>query len=262
MNAVEVRGLTHRFGSIDALDNVTLEIPAGSFVSIVGPSGCGKSTLLKVLAGLLVPTAGTATIGGVNAVGNPGLVGYMPQRDLLLPWKKAIDNACLGADLAGHDRRTSRANAHALFERFGLVGFEQAWPSQLSGGMRQRLALLRTYLTDARVLLLDEPFGALDAITRRDLQQWMQGLWVEASAGRSALFITHDVDEALYLADTVHVMSARPGNLTDTVTIDAPRPRHPALVTTPEFVTRKARLLNVLDANRPRTPEDPAAHTT
>ena len=250
MSAVEVSGLSHRYGAIAALREVSFEIPVGGFVSVVGPSGCGKSTLLKILAGLLAPTAGCVTVGGVSTIGHPGLVGYMPQRDLLMPWKKAVDNACLGADLAGLDKRTTRARARELFERFGLAGFERAWPTQLSGGMRQRLALLRTYLTGARVLLLDEPFGALDAITRRDLQRWMQDLRVHDVAGRSVLLITHDVEEALYLADTVHVMSAAPGTLIETVTNEAPLPRESAHVTEPHFISRKAKLLKALDASR------------
>lgn len=255
--AVEIIGVTHTYGTTAALSDVSLDVAPGDFVSIVGPSGCGKSTLLKVLAGLLVPTAGTATIQGTSTLGHPGLAGYMPQRDLLLPWKRSLDNATLGADL-GADRSTSaetRRRAIELFERFGLAGFERSWPSELSGGMRQRLALLRTYLTGARVLLLDEPFGALDAITRRDLHGWLQGLWVDHlgemyDQPRSALFITHDVDEALYLSDTVHVMSARPGRIIDTIKVDAPRPRNPTIVTSTQFVDSKARLLAALDHSR------------
>lgn len=247
-SAVEISALEHRFGATEVLDRVGLTIADGAFVSIVGPSGCGKSTVLKVLAGLLRPTAGAALVGGASTIGNPGLVGYMPQRDLLLPWKRAIDNACLGADLAGHDHEATRRQAHAMFERFGLAGFERAWPSQLSGGMRQRLALLRTYLTGARVLLLDEPFGALDAINRRRLHHWLQDVWVHDSSGRTTLFVTHDVEEALYLSDEVHVMSNRPARIIDTVRVAAPRPRPGDLTTSPSFVELKARLLASLDA--------------
>ena len=234
------------------LDRVSLVVPDGAFVSIVGPSGCGKSTLLRVLAGLLAPTAGSAHVLGQSTIGIPGLAGYMPQRDLLMPWYRAMTNACIGGDIAGRDRAQTRVRAAELFERFGLAGFEQAWPSELSGGMRQRLALLRTYLTGSRVLLLDEPFGALDAITRRDLHGWLQGLWLsDISTGAvSALLITHDVEEALFLSDEVHVMSARPGRIVDTVAIDAPRPRHPRIVTDPAFVALKDRLLQALDAGR------------
>jgi ABC-type nitrate/sulfonate/bicarbonate transport system ATPase subunit len=253
--AIELRGVSQRFGDVLALDDATLVVPDGSFVSLVGPSGCGKSTLLRVLAGLLVPTSGVACVHGESTVGRPGRVGYMPQRDLLLPWRRALDNACLGGDVAGRDRRATRAQAAQLFGRFGLAGFERAWPSQLSGGMRQRLALLRTYLTGSDVLLLDEPFGALDAITRRQLHLWLQGLWLDevgsAAAGSvamSALFVTHDVEEALFLSDAVHVMSPRPGRIVDTVEVATPRPRDPGIVTDAGFVALKARLLAALDA--------------
>jgi NitT/TauT family transport system ATP-binding protein len=257
--AVELRHVTHTYGSTPAVADVSLDVSAGDFVSIVGPSGCGKSTLLKVLAGLLFPTSGTAAIQGASTIDRPGLAGYMPQRDLLLPWKRAIDNATLGAELG--DQRVMKAEARQraleLFERFGLAGFEQSWPSELSGGMRQRLALLRTFLTGSRVLLLDEPFGALDAITRRDLHDWLQALWIDdlgESVPRSALFITHDVDEALVLSDVVHVMSARPGRIVDTVTVDEQRPRPASVTTSAAFVRNKARLLDSLDRGRATTP--------
>ncbi|MFV0525299.1 MAG: ABC transporter ATP-binding protein [Acidimicrobiales bacterium] len=256
MNAVEITGLSHVYGTTRAVRDVSLSIPAGAFVSVVGPSGCGKSTLLKVMAGLLVPQRGSVTVAGRPVIGGgswarPGAtVGYMAQRDLLLPWKRVLDNACLGAVIGGADRAATRDRALGLLDRFGLTGFERAWPSQLSGGMRQRLALLRTHLTDAPVMALDEPFGALDAITRRDLQDWMQHLWVTDRGTRSALLITHDVEEALYLSDTVYVMSARPGTLIGSVTNPARRPRDPSLVTDPDFVARKTELLALLDAGR------------
>ena len=178
----------------------------------------------------------------------------MPQRDLLLPWRTALDNACVGADVGGIDRTESRARARHLFERFGLDGFEDAWPSQLSGGMRQRVALLRTYLIGSDVLLLDEPFGALDAITRRELHGWLQHLWStgesSAESATSALLVTHDVEEALFLSDQVHVLSARPGRIVDTVYMPAPRPRGTSLLTDAAFVAAKARLLDSLDRHR------------
>lgn len=198
-------------------------------------------------------------INATSAIGRPGLAGYMPQRDLLLPWKRALNNAVLGAEFGGDRSNTRRAEvrhrALELFKRFGLAGFEHSWPSELSGGMRQRLALLRTYLTGAQVLLLDEPFGALDAITRRDLHAWLQELWVDDvgethDQPRSALFITHDVDEAIFLSDTVHVMSARPGRIVDTIHMTAQRPRQPDVITSKRFVTSKARLLDALDRGR------------
>ena len=246
--AVAIRGLRHTFpGSrpVEVLDGVDLEAAPGAFVSLVGPSGCGKSTLLQILAGLLAPDAGEALIEAQSTVGEPGLAAYMPQKDLLLPWRKAIGNAVLGAEIAGEPKAEARQHALDLFERFGLAGFEESWPSQLSGGMRQRLALLRTFLIPRHVLLLDEPFGALDAITRREMHQWLQEVW--ASDARTVLFVTHDVEEALILSDVAYVMSPRPARMAARFEIDFPRPRRPEIVTEPEFVADKARLLAALD---------------
>ncbi len=247
--AVAIRGLRHTFPGerpVEVLDGVDLEAAPGAFVSLVGPSGCGKSTLLQVLAGLLVPDAGESLIEGCSTVGEPGLAAYMPQKDLLLPWRKAIGNAVLGAEIAGVGKEAAREQAMALLERFGLTGFESAWPSQLSGGMRQRLALLRTFLVPRHLLLLDEPFGALDAITRREMHQWLQEVW--ATDARTVLFVTHDVEEALILSDVVYVMTPRPARMAARFEVDYPRPRRPEIVTDPAFVADKARLLAALDA--------------
>lgn len=227
------------------LDSVDLHVPDGAFVSIVGPSGCGKSTLLRMIAGLLYPQRGALTVGGRDVRGRPGGAAFMAQRDLLLPWRRALGNATLGAEVAGLSKGEARQRALELFDRFGLAGFEKAWPSQLSGGMRQRLALLRTFLQPQPVLLLDEPFGALDAITRREMHTWLQGVWLEDH--RTVLFVTHDVEEALLLSDEVHVMSPRPGRLVDSVQVPFERPRRLALASSPEFVALKGRLLQALD---------------
>jgi NitT/TauT family transport system ATP-binding protein len=242
---VHIADLRHSFGDREVLAGVDLEVGEGEFVSIVGPSGCGKSTLLKVLAGLLVPSAGTATVGGESAVDRVGLVGYMPQRDLLLPWRRAMDNAVLGAQVAGAPMPQARARARDLFARFGLAGFEKAWPSELSGGMRQRLALLRTFLLDRDVLLLDEPFGALDAITRRQMYTWLQEVWLDDR--RSVLFVTHDVEEAIYLSDRVVVFSDRPGRIRGEVAVKLDRPREREIVTDAGFVELKAQVLRELE---------------
>ena len=246
--AVAIRGLRHTFPGarpVEVLDGVDLEAAPGAFVSLVGPSGCGKSTLLQVLAGLLAPDGGEARIEGQSTIGEPGLAAYMPQKDLLLPWRKAIGNAVLGAEIAGEPKAEARQHALDLFERFGLAGFEESWPSQLSGGMRQRLALLRTFLVPRHVLLLDEPFGALDAITRREMHQWLQEVWT--SDARTVLFVTHDVEEALILSDVAYVMTPRPARMAARFEVNYPRPRRPEIVTDPEFVADKARLLAALD---------------
>lgn len=247
--AISVRGLSHTFRTrgreVEALAGVDLGVGTGRLVSIVGPSGCGKSTVLRVLAGLLVPTTGGAEVNGQSVVGEPGQIAYMPQRDLLLPWRRALANAALGAELGGMGKREAREAALALFPAFGLISFEKAWPSQLSGGMRQRLALLRTFLVPSAVMALDEPLGALDAITRRQMHGWLQE--VLARERRTVLLVTHDVEEALILSDEVHVMSPRPGRIVATVESPWGRPRLPALVSEPGFVARKAELLAALD---------------
>ncbi len=244
-----VVGLRHRFAGppvTDVLDGLDLDVPAGRFVSLVGPSGCGKSTVLRVLAGLLVPDGGSATVGGRSTIRHPGLVGFMPQRDSLLPWRRALGNATLGAEIRGRDKAAATAEARELFDRFGLAGFERAWPGQLSGGMRQRLALLRTVLAGLDVVVLDEPFGALDALTRRELQAWLAQVLGQLS--RTCLLVTHDVDEALWLSDEVVVLSPRPARVVATVAAPFPRPRAPGLVTEPEFVAAKAAVLDALAA--------------
>jgi len=247
--AIELRGLRQVFAtrgrSVLALDGVDLRVPVGAFVSVVGPSGCGKSTLLRILAGLLEPTAGEALVRGESAIGRPGLAAYMPQKDLLLPWRRTLANASLGAEIAGVPRRDARRRATELLDVFGLTGFEHAWPGQLSGGMRQRLALLRTFLIPADVMLLDEPFGALDAITRRQMHQWLQE--VLARDRRTVLLVTHDVEEALVLSDEVYVMTPRPGHIAAKVDAPFERPRRPEIVTSAGFVARKAELLAALD---------------
>ncbi|GIG21015.1 hypothetical protein Cch01nite_17390 [Cellulomonas chitinilytica] len=225
--ALEVVGLTVTFPAVGrrgtdvvALRDVDLRVAAGEFVAVVGPSGCGKSTLLRVLAGL-TPAGATVDARAVTTpvdASGARATAWMPQRDGLLPWRRAWSNALVGARIAGVDRAVADARARALFDAFGLAGFERAWPHELSGGMRQRLALLRTCLPGRPVLLLDEPFGALDAITRRRMNGWLAGLDLAGhgrpdGAGRAVVLVTHDVDEALLLADRVVVLSDRPGRV-------------------------------------------------
>jgi NitT/TauT family transport system ATP-binding protein len=245
LNAVEITGVSQRYGERQVLQQIDLAVAPGEFVSLVGPSGCGKSTLLKVLAGLLAPSSGGASVNGEPTTGRRGLVAYMPQRDLLLPWRRALDNAVLGAQIAGAPVPAARERARGMFEQFGLAGFEQSWPGELSGGMRQRLALLRTFLLDRDVLLLDEPFGALDAITRRQMYAWLQEVWLADQ--RTALFVTHDVEEAIYLSDRVIVLSARPGRIVTELAVPLPRPRERDVVSEPVFIELKSALLAALE---------------
>jgi ABC-type nitrate/sulfonate/bicarbonate transport system ATPase subunit len=203
-----------------ALADVSLVLGEGEFVSLVGPSGCGKSTLLRILAGLLAPSAGEIRLGDGEPDELLGRVGYMPQADLLMPWRRTLDNVTLGLELAGVPRAQARERARGELARFGLDGFERHWPRALSGGMRQRAALLRTFLAGRDVLLLDEPFGALDALTREELREWLLEVW-EAER-KTILLVTHDVEEAVFLSDRVFVMSSRPGRIRDIVLLAAP----------------------------------------
>ncbi|HET8980053.1 MAG TPA: ABC transporter ATP-binding protein [Solirubrobacteraceae bacterium] len=203
-----------RAGAVPALADVSLRARPGEIVTVVGPSGCGKSTLLELICGLQAPDSGTVRTAPA---------ALMPQRDLLLPWLSAIDNAALALRARGMRRDAARATAAPWLERFGLGGFERSRPAQLSGGMRQRVSFLRSLLAGKPVLALDEPFAALDAITRAEMQAWLDR--VLASEPRTVILVTHDVEEAVVLGDRVLVMSARPGRVVCEVAVTAPRPR-------------------------------------
>ena len=231
-------------GEFTALADVTLAVPAGRFVSLIGPSGCGKSTIFNIVAGLQEPSAGRVVIDGVDATGTIGRVGYMLQKDLLLPWRTLIDNIILGMEIQGVPLRQARDKALPLLRRYGLAGFEHAYPNALSGGMRQRAALLRTLLFDTDVILLDEPFGALDAQTKLQMQEWLLQIW--SDFGKTVIFVTHDVEEAVFLSDEVHVMGTRPGRVVETLAVDLPRPRLRSCTSTPQFVAIKERCLELL----------------
>ena len=234
-------------GAFQALAPVTLSIAPGRFVSLIGPSGCGKSTIFNIVAGLLQPTGGRVLIDGVDSTGTIGRVGYMLQKDLLLPWRNVLDNVILGMEIQGLPLREARERALPLLRRYGLSGFEYSHPSALSGGMRQRAALLRTLLFDTDVILLDEPFGALDAQTKLHMQEWLLGLW--ADFGKTVVFVTHDVEEAIYLSDEVYVMATRPGRIVETITVPIARPRQRHVTLTPEFIAIKERCLELLMAD-------------
>ncbi len=251
-SAVELTDVTVTFPAarrgatpVTAVQNLSLTVPAGAFVTVIGPSGCGKSTLFGLLAGLIIPVSGSVAVHGQSVIGTPGQVGYMPQRDLLLPWRTVLQNVTLGPELAGRGARAARAQARGRLPIFGLDGFADVYPAALSGGMRQRAALLRTVLMERDVLLLDEPFGALDALTRAALQEWLLGVW--AAEGQTVLFITHDVDEAVFLADRVVVMTPRPGRVRAEIAVPLRRPRaHANLVADPAFNALKAAVLAAL----------------
>ena len=246
---VELHSVSHSFGSLAVLEDVGARVAERELVAIVGPSGCGKSTMLELVAGLREPTAGTIAVGGEpTAEARLARCAYMPQRDLLFPWLNAVDNAALALRNRGASRAEARAAATPLFRRFGLGGFEQSPPHELSGGMRQRVAFLRTLLARKPVLLLDEPFGSLDTITRAEMQEWLaQAL---RSEPRTVLLVTHDVEEALYLADRVLVLSARPGRVVAELSYPAPRGPRTETVTSPAFADLRERALVALAEGR------------
>ena len=244
MAELRLDGLTKAFGDLPVLDGVSLEVASGEFVALVGPSGCGKSTLFDVVAGLEPPDAGRVLVDGVDATGRTDAFAYMPQQDLLFPWRTVLDNTTLGLEVAGMRRRGARERARPLFAEFGLAGFESARPGELSGGMRQRAALLRTVVQDRPALLLDEPFGALDALTRTEMQVWLSRM--RARFGWTVLLVTHDVREAVFLADRVAVLGPRPTSVLRQVPVDLPRPRDLDVLTDPAFTAAEAELLGTL----------------
>jgi ABC-type nitrate/sulfonate/bicarbonate transport system ATPase subunit len=245
---VEVRGISKRFRVdghvVEALHEVSLVADEGQFVSLIGPSGCGKSTLLNIVSGLMHPDRGQVLVYGDAEASRLGRIGYMPQKDLLLPWRTLLENLLLGPEIRQKDLVEARSEAIDLMERFGLGGFEDSLPATLSGGMRQRAALLRTLMCHQDVLLLDEPLGALDALTRREMRQWLLEVW--QTFRKTMIFVTHDVDEAIYLADRVFVMSSRPGTILSDLEVELPRPRSEEVTRGSAFLDYRMMLLESL----------------
>ena len=236
--------VTCRFGDTTALSEVSLGVRAGEFLALVGPSGCGKSTLFNAISGLLRPAAGRILLDGREITGETGHVGYMLQKDLLIPWRTVIGNIVLGAALTRGVTERDEAEAWELAARYGLGDFVDYYPHALSGGMRQRVALMRTLAVHRDVLLLDEPFGALDSQTRLEMQRWLLEVWSELD--RTVVFVTHDVDEAIFLGDRVVVMTPRPGRIEAEVPVTISRPRGLEALTSPEFMELKRRVLGLL----------------
>lgn len=250
VEAVSVRavgkGYTLDRATLPVLEDISFDVRPGEFVSFVGPSGSGKSTLLNIIAGLEEPDSGAVSVSGsTRRLGN---VAYMPQKDVLLPWRSALDNAILGLEVQGTPREEARRRASELFAVAGLQGFEQSRPAVLSGGMRQRVAFLRTMLTVGSVMLLDEPFGALDALTRSEMQEWLLEMLERLRS--SVVLVTHDVEEALLLSDRVYVLSRRPGRIKLVYKAAFPRPRTLRLTDTDEFMHARARLLEAVREGR------------
>jgi ABC-type nitrate/sulfonate/bicarbonate transport system ATPase subunit len=236
-----LRGLSKSFGALEVLRDLSLEAHAGEFVAILGPSGCGKSTAFSILTGGTPASSGEVLVDGAVSSGVTGAFAYMPQADALLPWRRVLDNATLGLEVRGLSRREARERVRPLLATFGLDGFESAYPFQLSGGMRQRTALLRTVVQECDVLLLDEPFGALDALTRTEMQRWLETVWERFRW--TVLLVTHDVREAVYLADRIYVLSPRPGTVVAELAVPLPRPRTLATLADPVFAELETQLL-------------------
>jgi ABC-type nitrate/sulfonate/bicarbonate transport system ATPase subunit len=221
---LELAGIAAGYADLQVLQDISLAIRPGEFVSILGPSGAGKSTLFRLLTGALTPARGEILFDGnpLDTASSP--FAFMPQRDALMPWRRIIDNTTLGLEVQGMSRREARKRVEPLFAEFGLTGFEQHYPSALSGGMRQRAALLRTVVQDRPMLLLDEPFGALDALTRAGMHRWLEGMWMRHQW--TAMLVTHDVREAVHLSDRIYVLSPRPASIVEVLDIPLPRPRN------------------------------------
>jgi len=241
---LELRHIRKAFGDLQVLADISLTVQPGEFVSILGPSGAGKSTIFRLLIGGLAPDGGETLFDGLPLQDNSARFAFMPQRDALMPWRRILDNATLGLEVQGTRRRDARELVLPLLPEFGLSGFERRYPAQLSGGMRQRAALLRTIVQNRDMLLLDEPFGALDALTRTGMQRWLEGMWERHRW--TALLITHDVREAVYLSDRIYLLSERPARILREIPVPLARPRTLADVGSREASGIETEILDIL----------------
>ncbi len=229
---------------LKVLESISLHVHPGEFVSILGPSGCGKSTIFHILTGIDQQSRGQIKIDNIPLEKWQGKMCYMQQKDLLMPWRTLLNNVILPLEIQGVRKTDAVKKVRELLPVFGLEGFESVYPNQLSGGMRQRAALLRTVLTDSEIMLLDEPFGALDAINRSQMQQWFLEIWEKFR--HSVLFVTHDIEEAIFMSDRVYVLSQRPARVAKEVRIDVQRPRKKEFLVLSEFLEYKKELVNAL----------------
>lgn len=244
MEILSVEKIKKSFGDRTIIDDVNLSLQKGELVSLLGVSGAGKTTLFNCISGILTPDSGKIVLSGEDITGKPGRISYMLQKDLLLPYKKIIDNVSLPLLLSGMKKKEAREKAAAHFESFGIAGTENCYPSELSGGMRQRAALLRTYLASSGVALLDEPFSALDTITRSAMHTWY--LSVMEKIDLSTIFITHDIDEAILLSDRILILSGSPGTIAKEIVIEEPKPRRKDFNLTKEFIDYKKQVISAL----------------
>jgi ABC-type nitrate/sulfonate/bicarbonate transport system ATPase subunit len=238
--------ITVSYGNEKIIDDISIELNKGELVCLLGVSGAGKTTLFNVISGLLLPDNGTVVLDGIDITGKAGRVSYMLQKDLLLPFKTILNNVSLPLIIRGVNKKTARETAGRYFKEFGLEGTQNKYPHQLSGGMRQRAALLRTYLFSDQVALLDEPFSALDTITKGTMHEWY--LEVMEQIKLSTLFITHDIDEAIHLSDRIYIMAGKPGRITKEIHITRPKPRSRDFIVSEEFMDYKRQILDVLNS--------------
>ena len=243
---LQARDISKSYGGRTIIQSISLALGHGELVGLLGVSGAGKTTLFNVLSGLERPDGGTVLLKGQDVTGTPGHISYMLQKDLLLPHKRVVDNVALPLVLRGRGKQEARAQAASYFSAFGLEGAQDKYPAQLSGGMRQRAALLRTFLGSQGVALLDEPFSALDALTKREIHRWYMGMMDQLDL--ATLFITHDIDEAILLADRVCVLAGQPGQIVEELTIEPPRPRELSFALSQEFLAYKRKILSLLEA--------------
>lgn len=234
----------HSGQAITVLEKINLSVKQGEFCSVLGPSGSGKSTLFRLITGLENPDQGRIEIDGQVAEKRLGSVGYMPQQDLLLPWRRVLDNAALPLEIQGLSKKEAHKMAKQYLKEFGLEGFEERYPAELSGGMRQRVSFLRAALSGSNLLLLDEPFSALDSLTRYNMQEWLLNTWSKWK--NTILFITHDVEEALFLSDRLFIFTERPIRQIEEIVVPFERPRSLERINTPEFFQLKQQLINRL----------------
>lgn len=239
---LQITDLSKNFGEVDVLNHISLQVADGEFVAILGPSGSGKSTLFQLVGGITAPTAGEILLNGKNISGEKGHISYMPQQASLFPWRTVLQNVVLAQEV---QHKPNYEQATEWLERVGLSQFAKAYPSELSGGMKQRVAFIRALLSDQNLLCLDEPFSALDEFTRLDMQNWLLSVWEEHR--RSVLFITHSIEEAIYLADRIVILSKRPAHIKEEITVPFARPRNQAMLATSEFVALKQHIFSQME---------------
>ena len=244
MTILRTENITKSYNDKTVIEDINIRLKEGELVSLLGVSGSGKTTLFNIISGLIMPDEGSVLLSDRDITGRPGSVAYMLQKDMLLLHKKIIDNVSLPLLLKGIPRKDARAHADKLFEEFGLEGTQYKYPNQLSGGMKQRAALLRTYMASDGVVLLDEPFSALDTLTKSAMHKWY--LQVMEHISLSTLFITHDIDEAILLSDRIYIMSGAPGKIVDEIVIEEKRPRRDDFNLTSEFLEYKRRIISKL----------------